>query len=104
MSTFNIDEEIDRIVEKFAEQCKARLKKVVERSEKIILKQYIASQKETARATKTSSQARPSNTMRGDVQTTKPKIARKKVPVNKAGLKREAEYFASSDDSFSDSE
>ena len=49
---FQIDEEIDRLVEKFSEQLKDRLKKTVIRSEKIVLKQYIASQKETSKPTK----------------------------------------------------
>ena len=50
MSTFQIDDEIDKLVDKLTEQFKTRLKKLVTRSEKLVLKQYIASQKETMRA------------------------------------------------------
>jgi len=55
MSTlFQIDEEIDRLVEKFSEQLRDKLKKAAMRSEKIVLKQYIASQKETTKTVKDS--------------------------------------------------
>lgn len=47
MNTFDIDSEIDRLVEKFSEELRVRLKKVVARSEKLVLKQYMASQKST---------------------------------------------------------
>ena len=97
MSTFIIDEEIDKVVDKFAEQLKARIKKLVERGEKIILKQYIASQKETARAAKTSS----SLTSRESMASTK--VTQKKAPARKPP-RRESEYAVSSDDSFSDSD
>ena len=51
MSTdFQIDQEIDKIVDKLAVDLKTKLKKVVIRSEKLILKQYIASQKDTMRS------------------------------------------------------
>jgi hypothetical protein len=50
MSTFNIDDDIDKLVNKFAETLKLRLKKSVVRSEKMVLKQYIASQKTTGKA------------------------------------------------------
>lgn len=49
MSNFNIDDEIDKTVDKIAEQLKSRLKKLVIRSEKQVLRQYIASQKETTK-------------------------------------------------------
>jgi len=52
MSTFHIDNEIDNLVDKLTDQFKTRLKKIVRRSEKLILKQYIASQRETMRATR----------------------------------------------------
>jgi len=48
MNTFDIDSEIDKLVEKFSEELRVRLKKVVTRSEKLVLKQYIATQKNTA--------------------------------------------------------
>ena len=51
MSTdFQIDQEIDKIVDKLAVDLKTKLKKVVIRSEKLMLKQYIASQKETTKS------------------------------------------------------
>lgn len=51
---FQIDEEIDKLVDKFSEELKLRLKKAVMRSEKLVLKQYMASQRETAKAKKSS--------------------------------------------------
>lgn len=51
---FQIDEEIDKLIDKFSEELKIRLKKAIMRSEKIVLKQYIASQRETAKAKKSS--------------------------------------------------
>lgn len=51
MSTdFQIDQEIDKIVDKLALDLKTKLKKVVIRSEKLMLKQYIASQKDTMKS------------------------------------------------------
>ena len=51
MSTdFQIDQEIDKIVDKLALDLKTKLKKVVIRSEKMMLKQYIASQKDTMKS------------------------------------------------------
>ena len=51
MSTdFQIDQEIDKIVDKLAFDLKTKLKKVVIRSEKLMLKQYIASQKDTMKS------------------------------------------------------
>lgn len=57
MSTFQIDEEIDKAVDKFAEQLREKLKKLVVRDEKHVLKQYMASQKETARMSRVASKA-----------------------------------------------
>ena len=51
---FQIDEEINKLVDKFSEELKLRLKKAVMRSEKLVLKQYMASQRETAKAKKSS--------------------------------------------------
>ena len=45
MSTFDIDSEIEKLCEQFT----SRLKKLIMRDNKLVLKQYIASQKETAR-------------------------------------------------------
>lgn len=78
MSNFNIDDEIDKCVDKLVDQLKIRLKKMVVRSEKQVLRQYIASQKETAKAAKSS---------RGR--------AVQKAPAKKAP-KREADYGESS--------
>ena len=71
---FQIDEEIDKLVDKFSEELKIRLKKAIMRSEKLVLKQYIASQRETAKAKKSSGKIRelkvtspsPKITSRGD--------------------------------------
>lgn len=45
MSNFNIEDEIDNLIDKLSEQLKIRLKKLVARSEKLVLKEYITSQK-----------------------------------------------------------
>ena len=92
MSTFNIDDEIDKLVDKLTDQLKIKLRKMVERSEKIILKQYIASQKETVRAVK------PKNMAPLQRQPDKKRTMARKVP------KRENDYNEMSDDTFSDSE
>lgn len=51
MGDFQIDNEIDKLVDKFADDLKVRLKKLVIRSEKLVLKQYqgavMATKKET---------------------------------------------------------
>jgi hypothetical protein len=49
MSTvFQIDDEIDKLIDKFTDDLKIRIKKSVVRSEKLVLKQYITStRKET---------------------------------------------------------
>jgi len=80
MSNFNIDDEIDRAVDKMADQLKARLKKLVVRSEKQVLRQYIASQKVTKAATRS---------------TGAPHEA-KKAPARRTVPKREEDYRSSS--------
>ena len=55
MSTFRIDDEIDKAVDRFSQQLREKLKKLVAKDAKYVLKQYIASQKETARMAKSSS-------------------------------------------------
>tara|TARA_B100000902_G_scaffold205912_1_gene196269 strand:+ start:467 stop:775 length:309 start_codon:yes stop_codon:yes gene_type:complete len=52
MTDFQIDQEIDKLVDKFADDLKNRLKKLVIRSEKLVLKQYMAAQKETSKSTR----------------------------------------------------
>ena len=52
MSTFNVDAEVDKIVDSLTTDLRSRLKKLIMRSEKLVLRQYIASQKETVRVTK----------------------------------------------------
>lgn len=93
MSNFNVEEEIDAAVDKVAEQLKARLKKMVERSEKLVLKQYIASQKETSRKdTKSYSTKVPVASGRGSES--------KAVAVKKVGRrKKEYAYSSESEDS-----
>tara|TARA_A100001015_G_scaffold300857_1_gene386875 strand:+ start:244 stop:444 length:201 start_codon:yes stop_codon:yes gene_type:complete len=43
----NIDIEIDKLLTKTVDQFKTRLKKIIIRHQKLVLKQYIASQKQT---------------------------------------------------------
>ena len=77
MSTFNINSEIDKVIDKAVEQLKARIKRLIVRDEKLILKQYIASQKETTRAT------------RGGGKVTKPKT---KVAARRRAREKDYEY------------
>ena len=49
---FDIDNEIDKLVDRFSEELKNRIKKVVSRNEKIVLKQYINTQKSSTVPTK----------------------------------------------------
>lgn len=46
MNNFNIEHEIDIVIDKLAEQLKVRIKKLIERSEKIVLREYINEQKQ----------------------------------------------------------
>jgi hypothetical protein len=86
MSNFNIDDEVDKLIDKLVDQFKSRLKKLIVRSEKQVLRQYIASQKETARVAKTKNIESSDSGNRGGK-----KIARR-VP------KREVDYGSSSSD------
>lgn len=95
MSNFNIEEEIDAAVDKVAEQLKARLKKMVERSEKLVIKQYITSQKETSRKDSKSSYNTKAPVVSGRSSENKP------VAVKKSGY-RKKEYVYSSDSEDSD--
>jgi len=101
MSNFDIDEEIDKAVDKLADQLKTRLKKLVVRSEKQVLRQYIASQKETARAAKTKTsttgRSRDNTGPRGR------KVA-KKAPAGRRAPKREKDYKSGSESDYSDSD
>ncbi len=99
MSNFNIDDEIDKAIDKIAEQLKSRLKKLIMRSEKQVLRQYIASQKETAKAAKAKSSGRRSGHNTGSGQ----KVIEKQVPADRAP-KREDDYGSGSDSEYSDSE
>jgi hypothetical protein len=55
MSVYNVNDEIDSLVdivfEKISKTLKEKLKKIILKSEKTILRQYVASQKETAKIT-----------------------------------------------------
>lgn len=98
-NNFSIDEEIDAAVDKLAEQLKARLKKLVVRSEKIVLKQYIATQKETTRVVATKAKATGARNPRGQKNSTE-----YKKPTGRQILKKEADYGSSSEESYSGSD
>tara|TARA_B110000259_G_C13814510_1_gene322116 strand:- start:317 stop:595 length:279 start_codon:yes stop_codon:yes gene_type:complete len=55
MSVYNVNDEIDSLVdivfEKISKTLKEKLKKIILKSEKTILRQYVASQKETVKIT-----------------------------------------------------
>ncbi len=101
MSTFNVDNEIDTLVDKLGTQFKVRIKKLITRSEKLVLKQYIASQKETMRVTRGT---RVSRTQQSKTQDKSKKGKSKAVRARKVHH-REKEYkynddeFVYSDDS-----
>ena len=125
MSSFEIDDEIDKLVDKLTDQFRTRLKKLVARSEKLVLRQYIASQKETARVTrgtrisKREGNAKRVSTPKTDTRTRtktktktrtrtktrttpKAKVKSEKKRVARAGPTRERDYsyqeYASSSD------
>jgi hypothetical protein len=90
MTTFLIDEEIDKLIDRLSEQLRSRLKKLVDRSERLVLKQYIASQKETARVSK--------------IKTVAPGKQDKKGPAMHKIRRPQTSYGGLSDDSFSESD
>ena len=51
MANFTIDTEIDKLIDKTMLQFRGKLKKLITKGQKLVLKQYIASQKETTRVT-----------------------------------------------------
>ena len=85
---FKIDDEIDKVVQKatddLAADLKARIKRLVVRSEKLVLKQYIASQRETARMAKVA--AVPVRGNGGQA------ALRKKAPQRRGVPRREKDY------------
>ena len=101
MSTFHIDGEIDKLVDKLTEQFKTRLKKLVIRSEKLVLKQYIASQKETmraARGTRSKPLLKPKSNPRTRTKAVaKPRGKARRVPHREKDYEYE-EFVSSSDD------
>lgn len=82
MSNFNINDEIDKTVDKMAVQLKARLKSIVIRGEKQVLRQYMAAQKDTTKTTKN---------VKNNSDNTK-KSSEKRAP------KREIDYASSESD------
>jgi len=92
MSNFDINEEIDKIVDKSCLTLKSRIKTIVERSQKQLIRQYIASQKDT---TKTAKAVKPPS---------KPKASTVPV-VEKRVYKKENDYNCNSEsDDVSDSD
>jgi hypothetical protein len=82
MSNFNVNDEIDKTVDKMAIQLKARLKSIVVRAEKQVLRQYMAAQKDTAKTSKN---------VKNTSENTK-KSSEKRVP------KREIDYASTESD------
>jgi DNA-binding LytR/AlgR family response regulator len=82
MSNFNINDEIDKTVDKMALQLKSRLKSIVIRGEKQVLRQYMAAQKDTTKTTKN---------VKNNSDNTK-KTSGKRVP------KREIDYASTESD------
>lgn len=95
MNNFNIDEEIDATIDKFAEQLKFKLKKMVERSEKQVLKQYINSQKKyVGKSTRDTACAIPPP--QRDTKSREKYTTTKQQKVSKNPPKREADYSSGS--------
>lgn len=89
MNNVDIEEEINVLIDKVSEQLKTRIKKIVERNQKLTLKQYIASQKETRKDTnKLSSTKAPSLLASGRSSESK------MVPVKK-GVRHKKDYDSS---------
>lgn len=103
MSTpFQVDEEIDKLVDKFAEDLKIRIKKIVVKSEKIMLKQYIASQRETSKAKKDKDRSDRKDKDRSDKDKDRKEPVQKsprflKKAVARPAPKREQDYASASD-------
>ena len=79
-TTFHIDEEIDKLIDKFTDELRIRIKKAIIRSEKLVLKQYIASQRETVKATKSDKPNLAPNKAKVAVQLPSPKATPKATP------------------------
>jgi|TARA_B110000263_G_C14918318_1_gene333585 maltodextrin utilization protein YvdJ len=97
MSIFQIDTEMDKLIDKLTDQFKTRLKKLVLRSEKLVLKQYIASQKETMRATRKDHKHPPKPKVKPKPKTTRTQKTRRQ-PVCEKDYQYE-EFASSSDES-----
>lgn len=113
MSNFNVDNEVDLLVDKLVEQFKTKLKKLIIKDEKQVLRQYIMSQKETTKAVKvTKPKESPRESPREVVKETKAnkkqEVSKKAAPVTRGKqsvpIKREVEYDYSSSDSEYDSD
>ena len=89
MSNFDINEEIDKLVDKLASKLKTQLKSAVTKSEKQILKQYIAAQKDTSKSTKSIKNTKVSSTTISSCP--------KKTSRRNGAPKREVEYADTSD-------
>ena len=91
MSNFDINEEIDKLVDKLASKLKTQLKSAVAKSEKQILRQYIASQKDTAKSIKSTKNTKANSS-------TVSSGPKKTSPRRTSVLKREVDYSHTSSD------
>jgi hypothetical protein len=73
MTTFEIDLEIDKLVDKSVEDLKIKIKKAIVRSEKQTLNQYIVSQKGTITMTKNNATKKDNKKDTKKVKKTPPK-------------------------------
>ena len=81
MSNFDINDEIDKLIEKTCVKLKTQMKSLIARSEKQAIKQYLASQKHTSKSTK-------------NVKNTKAS-SKKPTQTRRSTLRREDEYATS---------
>jgi hypothetical protein len=92
MSNFDINDEIDKLIEKTCVKLKTQMKSLIARSEKQAIKQYIASQKDTSKSTKNVKNTKASSST----------SSKKPTQTRRSTLRREDEYATSGSESGSD--
>ena len=89
MNNFNIEDEIDIVIDKLAEQLKVRIKKLIERSEKIVLREYINEQKQKQKTIHGNTRKKPvSNSNNLTRNVSKRNRMEKNEPVKRNPVKR----------------
>ena len=92
MSNFDINDEIDKLIDKSCFKLKTQMKSLIARSEKQAIRQYIAAQKDTAKSTKTIKNTKASSST----------SSKKPTQTRRSTLRREDEYASTGSESESD--